>query len=69
MKAMPTNDDAFGEGVIRPDGRKIHPVYLFEVKKPEESSGAWDYYKVLQTVPADQAFRPLNEGGCSLVRS
>ena len=69
MKAMPTNDDAFGEGVIRPDGRKIHPVYLFEVKKPEESRGAWDYYKVLQTVPADQAFRPLNEGGCSLVRS
>ena len=69
MKAMPTDDDAFGAGTVRADGRKVHPVYLFEVKKPEESRGAWDYYKVLQTVPADQAFRPLNEGGCSLVRS
>jgi branched-chain amino acid transport system substrate-binding protein len=68
MKAMPTDDDAFGAGSIRVDGRKVHPVYLFEVKKPEESRGAWDYYKVLQTVPAEQAFRPLNEGGCSLVR-
>ena len=69
MKAMPTDDDAFGAGTVRADGRKVHPVYLFEVKKPEESRGAWDYYKILQTVPADQAFRPLNEGGCSLVRS
>ncbi len=69
MKAMPTNDDAFGEGQIRADGRKIHPVYLFEVKKPEESRGPWDYYKVVQTTPIDQAFRPLAEGGCSLVRS
>ncbi|MBR0678968.1 ABC transporter substrate-binding protein [Roseomonas eburnea] len=69
MKAMPTNDDAFGEGTIRVDGRKIHPVYLFEVKKPEESRAAWDYYKVLQTTPADQAFRPLAEGGCALVRT
>ncbi|MBR0671842.1 ABC transporter substrate-binding protein [Neoroseomonas soli] len=68
MKAMPTNDDAFGEGTIRPDGRKIHPVYLFEVKAPGESRGPWDYYKVVQTVPADQAFRPLAEGGCALVR-
>ena len=68
MKAMPTDDDAFGAGAVRADGRKVHPVYLFEVKKPEESRGAWDYYKVLQTVPAEQAFRPLNEGGCSLVR-
>ena len=69
MKAMPTDDDAFGAGTVRADGRKVHPVYLFEVKKPEESRGAWDYYKVLQTVPAEQAFRPLNEGGCSLVRN
>lgn len=69
MKAMPTNDDAFGEGTIRPDGRKIHPAYLFQVKAPSESRGPWDYYKVLQTVPADQAFRPVGEGGCALVRS
>jgi branched-chain amino acid transport system substrate-binding protein len=69
MKAMPTDDDAFGAGSIRPDGRALHPVYLFEVKKPEESKGPWDYYKLLQTTPADQAFRPLSEGGCPLVRS
>ncbi len=68
MKAMPTEDDAFGAGSIRVDGRKIHPAYLFEVKKPEESSGPWDYYKQLQAVPADEAFRPLAAGGCSLVR-
>jgi branched-chain amino acid transport system substrate-binding protein len=69
MKAMPTSDDAFGEGVVRPDGRKIHPAYLFEVKTPAESRGAWDYYKLLATIPANEAFRPLNEGGCALVRS
>jgi len=69
MKAMPTEDDAFGAGSIRADGRKIHPAYLFEVKAPGESRGAWDYYKLLQTVPAEEAFRPLNEGGCPLVRS
>jgi branched-chain amino acid transport system substrate-binding protein len=69
MKAMPTNDDAFGEGSIRPDGRKIHPAYLFEVKQPSESRGAWDYYKLLQTTAADEAFRPLAEGNCALVRS
>jgi branched-chain amino acid transport system substrate-binding protein len=69
MKAMPTSDDAFGEGTIRPDGRKIHPAYLFQVKAPSESRYAWDYYTLLQTVPADQAFRPLAAGGCALVRS
>ncbi len=69
MKAMPTTDDAFGEGTIRPDGRKIHPCYLFEVKAPSESSGAWDYYKLLGTTPGDQAFRPIANGGCALVRS
>jgi branched-chain amino acid transport system substrate-binding protein len=69
MKAMPTNDDAFGEGTIRVDGRKLHPAYLFEVKQPSESRGAWDYYKTIATIPADQAFRPLAQGGCSLVRS
>ncbi|WP_421992261.1 ABC transporter substrate-binding protein [Roseococcus sp.] len=68
MKAMPTEDDAFGAGSIRADGRKIHPSYLFEVKPPSESRGAWDYYKLLSTTPADQAFRPIAQGGCALVR-
>jgi branched-chain amino acid transport system substrate-binding protein len=69
MKAMPTSDDAFGEGSIRPDGRKLHPCYLFEVKQPSESTGAWDYYKLVATVPANEAFRPIADGGCALVRS
>jgi branched-chain amino acid transport system substrate-binding protein len=69
MKAMPTSDDAFGEGSIRADGRKIHPAYLFQVKAPNESRGPWDYYTLLQTVPADQAFRPLTAGACALARS
>jgi branched-chain amino acid transport system substrate-binding protein len=69
MKAMPTQDDAFGAGTIREDGRKMHPAYLFEVKRPEESRYQHDYYKLLQTVTAEEAFRPLAEGGCSLVRS
>jgi len=69
MKAMPTDDDGFGRGRIREDGRKIHPAYLFEVKKPEESRGPFDYYKLLQTTPGEEAFRPLAEGGCPLVRS
>ena len=69
MKAMPTDDDAFGRGTIRADGRKIHPAYLFEVKKPEESRGPFDYYKLLQTTPADEAFRSIADGGCAFVRS
>ncbi len=69
MRAMPTDDDCFGQGSIRADGRKVHPSYLFEVKRPEESRGPWDYYKPLQTTAADEAFRPLAEGGCPLVRS
>ncbi len=67
MKAMPTDDDCFGHGTIREDGRKLHPSYLFEVKKPSESSGPWDGLKPIATTPADQAFRPLSEGGCPLV--
>jgi len=67
MKATPTDDPLFGKGVIRADGRKIHPMYLFQVKAPAESKGAWDFYKLLGTIPAEQAFRPLNEGGCPLV--
>jgi len=68
MKAMPTDDDAFGQGTIRADGRKLHPAYLFEVKAPNESRGPWDYYKLLQTTDANEAFRPMAEGGCALVR-
>jgi branched-chain amino acid transport system substrate-binding protein len=68
MKAMPTDDPLFGKGSIRADGRKIHPAYLVEVKKPSESKGPYDYYKIRATIPADQAFRPLAEGGCSLVK-
>jgi branched-chain amino acid transport system substrate-binding protein len=68
MKATPTDDKLFGKGSIRQDGRKIHDMYLFEVKKPQESKGPWDYYKVRATIPADQAFRPLNEGECPLVK-
>ena len=68
MKEMPTDDPLFGKGSIRVDGRKIHPAYLVEVKKPAESKGAWDYYKIRTTIPADQAFRPLADGGCPLVK-
>ncbi len=68
MKAMPTEDDCLGAGRIREDGRKTHPAYLFEVKTPAETRGPWDYYKLAGTVPAEQAFRPLEEGGCPLVR-
>jgi branched-chain amino acid transport system substrate-binding protein len=68
MKEMPTDDPLFGKGSIRVDGRKIHPAYLFEVKKPEESKGPWDYYKLVGTTPADQAFRPLAESACPLVK-
>ncbi len=68
MKELPTDDPLFGQGSIRADGRKIHPAYLFEVKKPEESKGPWDYYKLVGTTPADQAFRPLSESACPLVK-
>ena len=68
MKEMPTDDPLFGKGTIRADGRKIHPAYLFEVKKPAESKGPYDYYKLRTTIPADQAFRPLSEGNCPLVK-
>jgi len=68
MKEMPTDDPLFGKGTIRVDGRKIHPAYLVEVKKPAESKGPWDYYKIRATIPADQAFRPLDQGDCPLVK-
>src|SRR4051812_47306483 len=68
MKELPTDDPLFGKGRIRADGRKIHPAYLVEVKKPSESKGPYDYYKVRTTIPADQAFRPEKDGGCDLVK-
>jgi branched-chain amino acid transport system substrate-binding protein len=68
MKATPTDDVVFGKGSIRADGRKIHPMYLQEVKKPSESRGPWDLLKITGTVSADKAFRPLGEGGCPLVK-
>ena len=66
LKAMPTDDDCFGPGSIRADGRKIHPSYLWEVKTPAESKGPYDYYKPIASTPADQAFRPLGKGACAL---
>ena len=69
MKSMPTDDDAFGAGSIREDGRALHPTYLFEVKTPAESKAPWDYYKLVATTPMDKAFRPLNQGGCPMVHA
>lgn len=68
MKSMPTDDPLFGKGSIQPNGRKIHPAYLFEVKKPSESKAPWDYYKLVATIPADQAFTPLDKSTCPLLK-
>lgn len=68
MKDIPTEDTLFGKGSIQPNGRALHPAYLFEVKKPSESKGPWDYYKLIGTTPADQAFRPLSESACPLLK-
>jgi len=67
MKALPTDDALFGQGSIRADGRVLHDLYLFQVKSPAESKAPYDYYKLLATIPGDQAFRPLAQGGCKLV--
>src|SRR6266568_2093493 len=68
MKKFSGKDKLFGDVTIRQDGRVIHPMYLFEVKKPEESKYPYDYYRLVSTIPAEQAFRPLADGGCSLVK-
>ncbi len=68
MKEAPMDDPLFGKITVRADGRAIHTAYLVEVKKPAESKGPWDYYKIRATIPAEQAFRPLGDGGCSLVK-
>ena len=67
MKKLPTDDPLFGKGTVRADGRKLHKMYLFEVKKPDELKYPWDYYKVIQTIPPSEAWRPLEEGGCNLL--
>src|SRR5215813_3937654 len=67
MRATPINDFFAKNGKIRIDGRMVHDMYLFEVKKPEESKGEWDLYKLVAAVPGDEAFRPLDKGGCPLV--
>ena len=66
-KDTPTDDPLFGKGTIRADGRKIHDMFLLEVKRPAESKAAWDYMKIRATIPAAEAFRPLKDGGCPLV--
>jgi branched-chain amino acid transport system substrate-binding protein len=68
MKSMPTEDDLFGKGEIQPNGRTIHNAYLFEVKQPSESKAPWDFYKLIGTVPGDQAFTPLSESKCALLK-
>lgn len=68
MKEIPTDDPLFGRGYIRADGRKLHAMHLFQVKTPAESRGPYDYYKLLRSIPADQAFRPISQGGCPLVK-
>ncbi|MDP2780610.1 ABC transporter substrate-binding protein [Devosia sp.] len=68
MKTTPSEDPLFGKGVVRPDGRHIHDMYLFQVKSPAESKGPWDYYSLLASIPAKDAFRPLADGGCELVK-
>lgn len=67
MKSNPSQDQVFGEGSLREDGRHLHDMYLFQVKSPAESTGDWDYYKLLSTIPAEVAFMPLEDGGCALV--
>jgi branched-chain amino acid transport system substrate-binding protein len=68
MREIPVNDFYAKNGRVREDGRMVHDMYFVQVKSPEESSGPWDYYKILSTIPGDQAFRPLDEGGCPLVK-
>ena len=68
IRSTPINDFFVKNGKIRDDGRMVHAMYLYEVKKPSESKGVWDYYKFVATIPADQAFQPLSESKCPLVK-
>jgi branched-chain amino acid transport system substrate-binding protein len=67
MKRQPIQDPLFGETIIRPDGRAVHAMHLFEVKAPADSRAPWDYYRLVQTIPGEQAFRPMAEGGCAMI--
>jgi branched-chain amino acid transport system substrate-binding protein len=69
MKAMPTDDPLFGKGSIRIDGRALHPVYLMTIKSPAESKGEWDCFKTVATIQPDDAWRPLDKGGCPFVKA
>jgi branched-chain amino acid transport system substrate-binding protein len=68
MKSLPVNDFFATNGKIRQDGRMVHDMYLVQVKKPDESKYAWDYFKVLATIPGDEAFQPLSQSTCPLVK-
>ncbi|HXW24568.1 MAG TPA: ABC transporter substrate-binding protein [Xanthobacteraceae bacterium] len=67
MKELPTSDATFGAGRVREDGRHLHPMYLWQAKRPDESRAKWDYYTLVKAIPAADAWRPLDQGGCSLV--
>jgi branched-chain amino acid transport system substrate-binding protein len=69
MRAIPVQDQVFGRSIIREDGRVIHPIYLFEAKAPSESKEPWDLLSLRATIPTEEAFRPLSEGGCPLVKT
>jgi branched-chain amino acid transport system substrate-binding protein len=68
MKSAPIDDPLYGKVVIREDGRAVHPMYLLQVKTPDESKSEFDVFKIVGTIPAEQAFRPLNDGNCPLVK-
>src|SRR5476649_1065430 len=68
LKSAPWDDPVFGKNYVRADGRNMYDMYLFEVKKPSESKGPWDYYKLIATIPGEQAFRPLEDGGCPMIK-
>jgi branched-chain amino acid transport system substrate-binding protein len=68
MEKAPIEDSLFGTVTVRPDGRAVHTMYIFQVKTPEQSKGRWDDYEIVAAVPGDKAFRPLDEGGCKLVQ-
>jgi branched-chain amino acid transport system substrate-binding protein len=68
MRELPVNDFFAPGGHVRADGRLVHDMYFVQVKTPAESKGPWDYYKILETIPGEKAFRPLEQGGCPLAR-
>jgi branched-chain amino acid transport system substrate-binding protein len=69
MKEIPTDDVVFGKGRLRADGRKIHDMHLFEVKAPAQSLRPWDYYKFVRTTPGEEAFRPIADGKCPMIKA